>query len=167
MALPSCRAEMSAIAFGGKAEDYLDLHELMDSTRPIGRNSSYRALTHNLWFIETVVKLIGPTRINSEGKEYSVRKVLELHCMQDVQAPLIPTGSEVLDMLPSDWQTHVIANTKNRFDVPPKLISYDYLHALPARERWQTGKVRAEIPAEEKALIAAYAASKESVGTHG
>lgn len=85
-------AENSAKKFGGKTEDYLDIHELMDSSGEVFPDVRHRALTHHRWFIgKILVRIFGETRKNSAGKRYSVREVAEQHILEDYGALFIPS----------------------------------------------------------------------------
>jgi hypothetical protein len=76
-------AKISARKFGGKPEDYIELHELLDSSKYHLPSWQHRAFSHNTWFISIVDKLYGPTIINSDGKEVSVRDILFEHLKED------------------------------------------------------------------------------------
>jgi hypothetical protein len=52
--IPFVHAELSAKRFGGKPEDYIDIHELLDSTKATISNNKHRFLTHNSWFITII-----------------------------------------------------------------------------------------------------------------
>ena len=73
---PHIHAEISAKRFGGLLEDYVGIHELMDSSKTVLADSRHRALTHHSWFIETIVKRIyGNWLQNSHGKKVSVSEI--------------------------------------------------------------------------------------------
>jgi hypothetical protein len=44
--------------YGGKPEDYLDIHELMDSSKACLASNQHRFLCHNSWFIKTIIPKI-------------------------------------------------------------------------------------------------------------
>ena len=68
--IPYIHAELSVKRFGGKVDDYLDIHELMDSTKATFPNNGHRMITHNSWFVvEILPKIFGHQRINSDGKK--------------------------------------------------------------------------------------------------
>jgi hypothetical protein len=97
MAAPYKHAESSAKKWGGKPEDYLDIHELLDSTKATFADNRHRTLTHNIWFLAHVLpKIFGHTRTNSEGKTYNVKDVGELHVLEDFGMQFIPTVQDYL-----------------------------------------------------------------------
>lgn len=97
MAKPFIHARSSAKKFGGKPEDYYDIHELMDSSKATMADNRHRALTHHAWFIGFILpKIFGETRINSEGKTYSVRDIGEQHVLEDNRGHFIPSAQDYL-----------------------------------------------------------------------
>ncbi len=81
--IPQIHAELSAKRFGGKPNDYIDIHILLDSTKSTFPDNRHRAITHNSWFTTTILPLIfGQTRTNSDNKEYNVKDVGEYHILE-------------------------------------------------------------------------------------
>ena len=67
MANPLIHSKSSVKRWGGKVEDYLPIHELIDSPKATMNNNSSRMLTHNTWFAYTIIpKIFGYNIINSE-----------------------------------------------------------------------------------------------------
>lgn len=114
MAKPYIHAESSARKYGGNAADYLDIHNLMDSSKSAIADNRHRALTHNSWFISNIVeKIFGTTRINSAGKVYSTRAIAEQHVLEDYGKRFIPSAQDFLqEMEYRRWM-------ENGKDVPP------------------------------------------------
>jgi len=95
MAKPWIHALSSAKRFGGVAEDYLPIHNFMDSSKAVIADNRHRALTHNSWFIGTVIeKVFGTTFQNSGGKTISSRDIAEQHVIEDMGC--IPSGQDFL-----------------------------------------------------------------------
>ena len=95
MAKPAIHSRSSAKKYGGSMEDYLDIHDFMDSSKGAMPSAVHRALTHNSWFISTVIeKVFGHERVNSEGRTYSTRDVAEQHILEDLG--FIPTACDYL-----------------------------------------------------------------------
>jgi len=105
MAKPWIHAIFSAKKFGGEPEDYIDIHNLMDSSKATIADCRHRALTHNAWFIGFVVEhVFGTVRKNSAGKTYSVRDVAEQHCLEDYGGRFIPSAQDFLSLIPvQEW----------------------------------------------------------------
>ena len=79
--IPYIHAELSAKRFGGVPEDY-------------------RVLTHNSWFVVTILpKVFGHQRINSAGKKYNVKDIGEYHCLEDFKMRFIPSVQDYLENL--------------------------------------------------------------------
>jgi len=61
MAKPLIHAQSSARKFGGQPEDYLEIHDFLDSSKAVFPDNRHRALTHNSWFIFVVERVFGHT----------------------------------------------------------------------------------------------------------
>jgi hypothetical protein len=59
MGHPIVHAESSVRKWGGTVEDYLPIHDLLDSSKAVFSDNRHRALTHNSWFIFVVEKVFG------------------------------------------------------------------------------------------------------------
>ena len=97
MSKPWIHAQIDAKDLGGQPEDYLPIHTLMDSSKAAMALNTHRALTHNSWFIGTIIPLIfGETfKRESDGKVMSSRDIAERHCLQDFHG-FIPTAQDYL-----------------------------------------------------------------------
>lgn len=97
---PHIHAESSAKQFGGKPSDYIEIHNLMDSSKAALCDQRHRALTHNSWFIGVILeRIFGVTITNSDGKEVSVRDIGEQHVLEDFSNNFIPSAQ--------DWLIHI------------------------------------------------------------
>lgn len=116
MAKPYIHALSSARKHGGVPEDYLEIHNFMDSSKAAMPDNRHRALTHNSWFIGFVLeKVFGTTKTNSEGKVYSVRDIAEEHVLEDFGGRFIPSVPDYLaEMEFKDWM-----NNGAKGDSPP------------------------------------------------
>ena len=69
----------------------------MDSSKATIADSRHRALTHNAWFIGTILeKVFGTTMHNSDGKQLSVRDIGEQHVLEDFGGRFIPSAQDYL-----------------------------------------------------------------------
>src|SRR5271165_6256386 len=105
MSKPYIHALSSARKFGGVADDYIDIHTTMDSSKSTIADSRHRALTHTSWFVGFILEQIyGITRVNSEGKTYSVRDIGEQHILEDFGGKFIPSAQDYLQDMPfQEW----------------------------------------------------------------
>lgn len=98
MAKPWIHATSSARRFGGKPEDYLEIHQLMDSSKGAMPDNRHRALTHNSWFLSNILERIFGVNIkNSDGRDVSVRDIGEQHILEDFGNRFIPSASDYLE----------------------------------------------------------------------
>jgi hypothetical protein len=108
----------SARKYGGTPEDYFPIHDLMDKSKGAIPDNRHRALTHNSWFISTIIELIhmpdegwnGPLLIRpSDGKEISTRQIAEDHILEDFRMTFIPTAQDYLgEMEMKDWMNNAM-----------------------------------------------------------
>jgi hypothetical protein len=100
MAKPYIHAESSARRFGGVAADYLDIHDLLDSSKGAFPDNRHRALTHNAWFLSTIIeRVFGSHRVNSAGRTYSTRDVAEQHVLEDYGMRYIPSAQDFIERI--------------------------------------------------------------------
>lgn len=97
MAKPMIHAEQTARKRGGVPEDYLEIHDFMDSSKAVFSDNRHRALTHNSWFIFVVERVFGHNIKNSGGMNVSVRDICEQHILEDFGGKYIPTASDYLE----------------------------------------------------------------------
>ena len=84
--------------WGGSEEDYLPIHDFLDSTKAHMANVRHRALLHNSWGIFLCEKLFGHVVTNSEGRVVPTRLVAEKHVRED--CGFIPSVQ--------DWLKHLV-----------------------------------------------------------
>ena len=100
MANPLIHSKSSVKRWGGKVEDYLPIHELIDSPKACMNNNSARVLTHNTWFAYTIVpKIFGYNITNSDGKSVDVVDIAMLHILEDFRMKFVPTPQDYLKHL--------------------------------------------------------------------
>jgi len=108
MSKPWIHARIDAKNLGGEPEDYLPIHEFMDSSKAAFSDNRHRALTHNAWFIGTVIpRVFGETfERASDGKVMSSRDIAERHCLQDFKG-FVPAAQDCLEGLePKNWMNN-------------------------------------------------------------
>jgi hypothetical protein len=97
MSKPWIHAESSARRFGGKPEDYIEIHNLLDKSKGTVADSRHRALTHTSWFLSEILELIfGVTIENSDNRTISVRDIGEQHVLEDFGNRFIPSAQDYL-----------------------------------------------------------------------
>lgn len=90
-------AENSVRRFGGRVEDYLPIHEKMDSTKAAHAEANHRIVFHSAFGIYLVEELFGRVITNADGRTVCVRDIAEQHVIDDLG--FIPSLS--------DWLEHV------------------------------------------------------------
>lgn len=120
MSKPYIHSVSSAKRFGGKPEDYIEIHNLLDSSKGALCDNRHRALTHNSWFLGTILeRVFGVTITNSDGRKVSVRDVGEQHVAEDFKGRFIPTAQDYLQEIEMmEWMN-------NGNGVPPSFVKLE------------------------------------------
>lgn len=102
MSKPYLHAKSSAKKWGGIPEDYLPIHDKMDSTKSAEASVRHRAVFHSAFGIFIMEDIFGTNILNSDGKLVSVRDIAEQHVLEDLG--WIPSLSDWMKDLPiSSW----------------------------------------------------------------
>ncbi|MGL4550181.1 MAG: DUF6915 family protein [Gemmataceae bacterium] len=92
-------ARSSVKRWGGRPEDYLPIHEKMDSTKSAHAEVTHRCVFHSAFGIFLIEDIFGRTLTNSDGREVFVRDVAEQHVLEDLG--WIPSLSDWLREMPA------------------------------------------------------------------
>ena len=102
MAHPLKHAQNSAKKFGGKAEDYLAIHNWFDESKAFFADFRHRALRHHAEGIFLCERIYGVSIVNSDGTRVPVRYIAEQHIKEDLGR--IPTAQDWLSEIhPKPW----------------------------------------------------------------
>lgn len=115
MANPLIHSKSSVKRWGGKVEDYLPLHELLDSPKTTMNNNTSRMLTHNIWFCYQIIpKIFGYNITNSDGKSVDSVDIAMLHIAEDFRMKFIPTTQDYLKHLEvQPWMNNGVKDIDN------------------------------------------------------
>jgi len=119
MSKPHLHAISSAKKFGGIWEDYMEIHEFMDSSKAVIADNRHRALTHNSWFISVVIpRVFGEVfKRKSDNGRVSSRDIAEQHVLEDYKNKFVPSGADFLTLLPfKDWMQNGNGTPPNSFE---------------------------------------------------
>jgi len=117
MAHPEIHAKNSVKLFGGKMEDYLDIHDWFDQSKAFYPDWRHRAMRHHTMGIFECEQRFGKSFINSDGKVVYTRYVGEQHVKEDMG--FIPTVGDWLDhMNIQEWMNHQSRKVKDRLNKP-------------------------------------------------
>lgn len=106
-----CR--ISKRRWGGIIEDYLPLHDFIDSTKSLCSDGRHRIL-HTLWGVNhVVVPIFGHTLINSDGKAINIKDLCERdHLLVDYNKRFIPTLADFSNAI----QAHELPDFAKRIE---------------------------------------------------
>jgi hypothetical protein len=93
-------SQISVKRRGGKIEDYLPIHDFIDSTKELCSDNRHRLL-HTMWGIRRViVPIFGHSIINSDNKTVNVKDLCEQdHILPDYQNRFIPTLADFVSAI--------------------------------------------------------------------
>lgn len=91
---PLIHAQMSVARHGGHVDDYLPIHDFIDSSKAHVPDMRHRAILHSSFGCYLTEQVFGVYLVNSDGKKFSVRDVAEEHIIQDLGT--IPTVQDYL-----------------------------------------------------------------------
>lgn len=126
---PHIHAKSSAKKFGGNPEDYLEIHQLLDSSKIAFADNRHRALTHNSWFANHILpKIFGDTIVNSEGTQVSVVDIAERHILEDFGMQFIPSVQDYLESMEMlTWMNgHGLPRSKFKVEKNEQIIEYKF-----------------------------------------
>lgn len=110
---PYIHARISAKLHGGKWEDYIDIHDFIDSSKAGLPDIRHRALLHHSFGCFLVEQIFGHVRQNSDKKDYSPRDVAEEHIIQDLG--FLPSAEKYLQTMPKlEWMSGTMKLVKNK-----------------------------------------------------
>ena len=99
---PLHHCESSVRKWGGRSDDYLEIHEWFDGSKAHLADFRHRALRHHSEGIFMAERLFGRFIINSDEREVPVRFIGEQHVMEDLGR--IPTVADwLMQIKPESW----------------------------------------------------------------
>lgn len=102
MAKPWIHSQLSAKKYGGLPDDYMAIHDMMDSSKANIADHRHRAIFHHSFGPFVMEKIFGVNIINSDGRTVSVRDIAEDHILDDLG--WIPSVQDYLqNMQHQDW----------------------------------------------------------------
>lgn len=102
---PYHHAVSSAKRFGGKAEDYIRIHDWFDASKELFADFRHRALRHHAQGIFECERVFGATVTNSDGRAIPVRWVGEQHVKEDMGGIIPSFGDWAQCIIPKRWMS--------------------------------------------------------------
>lgn len=119
---PYEHAILSVRDFGGEPDDYLNVHEFLDSTKAHFCDWKHRMILHNTFGMILVENIFGPIIVNSQDVIVSTREIARRHIKQDLgRVPSI-----------SDWLKNVKFESPKDFNPLPDPKDIKYIQANAA-----------------------------------
>ena len=105
---PWKHSESSVNKWGGKPEDYIEIHDWFDETKQYTGDWTHRILRHHAAGIQWAIEKFGHSIENSDGKEIPVKMIAERHVEED--CGFVPTVADYLKPTlenPENWMLRV------------------------------------------------------------
>ena len=103
-------AKSCAAKWGGSPEDYLPVHEFIDSSKQVIGDVRHRSLYHHTLGVFLCEKIFGKTITNSNGVEIPVRIIAERHIEEDLG--WLPSPVDYIrDMPVQTWMSGRVTKT--------------------------------------------------------
>lgn len=110
---PLIHAKISVKKYGGIVEDYLPVHNFIDSSKATMPDIRHRAILHSAFGCYLCEQVFGVYITTSEGKMVSVRDIAEEHIIQDLG--FIPTVEKYLNnMTIQPWMSGTEKGKSNK-----------------------------------------------------
>lgn len=99
---PYLHAKVSVRRWGGEPEEYLPIHDFIDSSKAAHPDMRHRAILHSAFGVYIVERVFGHNITLASGRLVSVRDIAEQHVIDDLGT--IPTLERYLSGMPMyDW----------------------------------------------------------------
>lgn len=95
---PLVHAKLSVTRHQGHVDDYIPIHEFIDSSKAHLPDMRHRAILHSSFGIYITQQIFGVYITNSDGKMIAVRDIAEEHIVEDLGR--IPTVQDYLEDMP-------------------------------------------------------------------
>lgn len=107
---PLIHAKINVKQYGGNVNDYIPIHNLIDSSKVTHPDVRHRALLHSAFGCYIVEQVFGVYIENSDGKLISTRDIAEDHIIQDLG--FLPSVSHYLNNMEiQPWMSGTEKNT--------------------------------------------------------
>lgn len=100
---PIYHANAAARRYGGAPEDYLDIHDFLDSSKSAHPDVRHRAALHSTFAYGVCERVFGATVRNSDGAEFPVRGVVEDHLATDCAGRIPSPRDYLVNMVEQEW----------------------------------------------------------------
>lgn len=133
-------SRISQQRWGGTIDDYLPIHDFIDSTKSLCSDGRHRIL-HTLWGVNhVIVPIFGHTLTNSDGKAINVKDLCERdHLLVDYNKRFIPTLNDFTNVIKEE-EIPDFAQKIERFH--EKYIHDDEISSLMLSPLSETGQLK-------------------------
>ena len=99
--VPYDHALLSTHRWGGRPEDYMNIHNFLDCTKGHYCKPAHRLILHNAFGMLLCEEMFGSVIQNSDGNEIAVREIARMHIVEDLgRVPTLQDWLENVDVQP-------------------------------------------------------------------
>ncbi len=113
---PLQHAQISRKTHGGCWQDYIAIHNFLDSSKAACAHFKHRFLLHHSEGIELGARIFGETFLNSENKTIETRRILTEHLIEDV-GRIVSVEDWARDLLPNENDSFYKSLAKKRISI--------------------------------------------------
>lgn len=119
---PLQHAQISRKTHGGCWQDYISVHNFLDSSKAACAHFKHRFLLHHREGIELGARVFGASVVNSENKAIETRRILTEHLIEDV-GRIVSVEDWARDLLPDESDSFYKFLTKKRATIEADQVS--------------------------------------------
>lgn len=113
---PLIHAKISVKRHGGHVDDYIPIHNFIDSSKACMPDVRHRALLHSSFGCFLAEQIFGTYITNSDNKMVSVRDLAEEHIIEDLG--FLPTVEKWLGTMPIElWMSGSVKKNRKTMDM--------------------------------------------------
>lgn len=103
---------------GGRASDYIHIHDWFDMTKQYTGDWGHRMLRHHSAGIQWAIEKFGHAIENSDGKDVPTKLIGEQHVVEDCGfIPSVQDWTSVLTGNPKEWMLKVKTKKINKMEI--------------------------------------------------
>ena len=121
---PLQHAQISQKVHGGTWQEYIEIHNFLDSSKTTCAHFKHRFLLHHAEGIELGVRIFGEKFTNSVGKSIEIRKLLTEHLIEDV-GKVVTVEDWAGDLLPDRQSSFYRFLEKKRGQIEANEVSVE------------------------------------------
>jgi len=115
---PWKHSESTVHKWGGKPQDYIEIHNWLDETKQYTGNWTHRAFRHHAAGVQWGIERFGHAIRNSDGKMVPTKMIIEGHITEDCGfVPTVQDWAKIIGANPEPWMLKVAKKSKHMLEL--------------------------------------------------